>query len=64
MRNLTVRPAWLATLAVAVAATGIGAGAGNAAPAGKPSYPPRAAKFPHPKLKQGVLAIRDRKSVV
>jgi Ca2+-binding RTX toxin-like protein len=65
MRNFTVRvrPAWLATLAVALAAaTGIAAEAGNAASAGKAPYPPRAVKFPHPKLKQGVLTIRGTKA--
>jgi Ca2+-binding RTX toxin-like protein len=64
MRNLIVRPVWLATLVAVVAAagaTGIVAEAGNAAPATKPgqySYPPRSAKFQRPKLKQGVLTIK------
>ena len=64
MRNLnrlkgarTVRPVWLAVLAVAVAAagaTGIVAERGNAAPAtksDKTSYPHKKAKFQRPKLK-------------
>jgi hypothetical protein len=66
MSNRRVRPVWLATLAVAVAAaTGIAAEAGNAAhagTAGKPSYPPRATKFQRPKLRQGVLTIRGTKA--
>ncbi|MGZ4315140.1 MAG: calcium-binding protein [Gaiellaceae bacterium] len=55
-------------MAVAVAAagaTGIVAERGNAAPsinAGKASYPPRAAKFKRPKLKQGVLTIKGTKA--
>ena len=67
MRNLKVRPVWLATLAAVVAAagaTGIVAEAANAAPAAKPaqySYPPRSAKFQRPKLKQGLLSVRGTK---
>jgi Ca2+-binding RTX toxin-like protein len=68
MRNLTVRPLWLATLVVAVAAAGataLAAEAGNAAPAANArhaSYPPGQARVQRPKLKQGVLAIRGSKA--
>jgi Ca2+-binding RTX toxin-like protein len=75
MRNLnrfkgtrTARPVWLTTLAVAVAAagaTGIVAEQGNAAPSinpGKASYPPKKAKFKHPKLKHGELTINGTKA--
>ncbi len=65
----TTRRLWLAASAVAVTAAaagaGIVAGQGNAAPAikaGNPSYPPRAAKFKRPKLKQGVLTIKGTKA--
>jgi Ca2+-binding RTX toxin-like protein len=69
MRNIrsSAPPVWLAALAIAVAAagaTGIAAEAGNAAPAGtaaKASYPPKAAKFQRPKLKQGVLTVKGTK---
>src|SRR6266508_1761569 len=63
----TVRPAsWLAAAALVIAigdagaAASIAADPGNAAPAvkaDKASYPPKAAKFKHPKLKHGVLTI-------
>jgi len=60
-----VRPAsWLtaAALVIAVGAAGaaasIAAGPGNAASAVKAPYPPKAAKFKHPKLKHGVLTIK------
>jgi Ca2+-binding RTX toxin-like protein len=64
------RAVWTALLAVlvvavAAAAAGILAERGNAAPAAKSaqaSYPPRAAKFKRPKLKQGVLIIRGTKA--
>jgi Ca2+-binding RTX toxin-like protein len=49
----------------AAGATALPAEAGNAAPAGNPghaSYPPRQAKFPRPKLKQGVLTIKGTKA--
>jgi len=66
MRNLTVRSVWFALATVIVAAAaGIAVEAGNAAPAlqaGKAPYPPRAAKFQHPKLRQGVLTIRGTKA--
>ena len=66
----TGRPARLAVTAVAVAAVvagaaGIVAERGNAAPvikADKASYPPRAAKFQRPKLKQGVLTIKGTRA--
>ena len=64
----TVRPAsWLAAAALVIAIGAAGAAAsiaadpGNAAPAvkaDKASYPPKAAKFKHPKLKHGVLTIK------
>jgi Ca2+-binding RTX toxin-like protein len=63
----TVPRAWLAALAIAVAAaaaTAIVAAPGNAAPTGtaaKASYPPRPAKFKRPKLKQGALTVNGTK---
>jgi Ca2+-binding RTX toxin-like protein len=61
----TVRPVWLAALAVVVAAAGVAgtvAERGNAAPAAKGSYPPRTDKFKRPTLKQGVLTIKGTKA--
>ncbi len=57
----TVRPIWLTAVVAAVTAA-IVAGAGNAAPSVQASYPPRAAKFKEPKLKQGVLTITGTKA--
>ena len=68
MKNLTrpfTRRAWLAALAVTAAASvGMVAGPGNATPsvhANYNPYPPKAAKFKAPKLKQGVLTVKGSK---
>src|SRR6266496_1187382 len=61
----SVRPVWLSTSAVAVAAAvagvaGIAAGPGSAAPvrhATKASHAHKADRFKHPKLRHGVLTI-------
>jgi Ca2+-binding RTX toxin-like protein len=61
----SMRPVWLSASAVALAAAvagaaGIAAGPGNAAPvrhAAKSSHAHKAAKFKHPKLRHGALAI-------
>jgi Ca2+-binding RTX toxin-like protein len=66
----TGRPVLLAAAAVVVTtalfgAAGIAAEQGNAAAAnkaGKASYPPKKAKFKHPKLKDGVLSIQGTKA--
>ena len=61
----TVRPVWLAALAVVVAAAGVAgtvAERGNAAPAAKGSYPHKIDKFKRPKLKRGVLTIKGTKA--
>ena len=68
MKNLTrpfTRRVWLAAVAVTAAgAVGIVAGPGNATPsvhANYNPYPPKAAKFKAPKLKQGVLTVKGTK---
>ena len=66
----TGRPVLLAAAVVVVtaalfSAAGIAAEQGNAAAAnkaGKASYPPKKAKFKHPKLKDGVLSIQGTKA--
>jgi Ca2+-binding RTX toxin-like protein len=57
----TFRPILLMSLAAAVTAA-IVAGAGNAASSAYPSYPPKAAKFKEPKLKNGVLTVAGTKA--
>jgi Ca2+-binding RTX toxin-like protein len=68
MKNLTrpfTRRAWLAAVAVTAAgAVGIVAGPGSATPpvhANYSPYPPKAAKFKAPKLKQGLLTVKGTK---
>jgi Ca2+-binding RTX toxin-like protein len=66
----TVRSVWLSAWAAAVlvavaAAAGIVAGQGKAAPtvkADKASYPPKKAKFKHPKFKHGDLTINGTRA--
>lgn len=65
MKKLTV---WLtasaaaAVVAVAAATMAGQAHAGSAGAAGRASYPPKHAKFKHPKLRNGVLAITGTKA--